>query len=335
MKTHFLIALSTFFFIAQLMRCEAASSVNQSKIPVVQSQPTYQVSVKKDVVYAQGLRHDSINSTNPIKIPLLLDIYTPDNKITNRPVFLFIHGGAFINGKKDGGRQWGNYYASRGWVFVSIDYRLMSDNGTVPQKWIEYSKNVEKKKVKQFLAIYPAERDAKAALRYIIANANSYHINPNYVTVGGSSAGAITAITLGISNPEDYRDELTPQQDPTLPSTNPKQSYHVNTIIDLFGSDIALELLEKMYGYKRFNSSNPSLFIAHGVEDHTVDYSNAEKLKNIYQQNGVPYVFYPLAGFGHNAGKATVNGKNLEQLAFDFIVSQQKLVVKKNKNYHR
>ena len=118
-------------------------------------------------------------------------------------------------------------------MFISIDYRLKGHKGTVPKQWIDYTVNVPKAKAAQFLAVYPAVRDAKAALRWIIANAKTYHIDTNYITVGGGSAGAVTAIGAGISNPEDFRDEIKPNQNPTLASTNPEQSYQIKTIIDL------------------------------------------------------------------------------------------------------
>lgn len=51
--------------------------------------------------------------------------------------------------------------------------------------------------------MYVAQRDAKAALRWIVAHSNTYNINTDYMTVGGASAGAITIIALGISNQED------------------------------------------------------------------------------------------------------------------------------------
>ena len=42
--------------------------------------------------------------------------------------------------------------------------------------------------------MYAAQRDAKAALRWMVANASTYGINPDYITVGGASAGAITTV---------------------------------------------------------------------------------------------------------------------------------------------
>ncbi|MDA8757966.1 carboxylesterase family protein [Flavobacteriaceae bacterium] len=83
---------------------------------------SYSVNVTTDIVYAEGLSHDQ-SSISPFAIPLKLDVYYPDNNSTNRPVFMFIHGGGFTGGIKHKPEivDMANYYASRGWVFVSID----------------------------------------------------------------------------------------------------------------------------------------------------------------------------------------------------------------------
>ena len=39
------------------------------------------------------------------------------------------------------------------------------------------------------------------------------------------------------------------------------------------------------------------------------------------------YEFHPLQGFGHSAWDATVNGKSLPDLAFDFITLEQEMVI--------
>lgn len=297
--------------------------------PIIKSASTYPIRIERNITYGEGLSHQSLNSTSATVTPLQLDVHIPENDSENRPAYLFIHGGGFTGGDK---RQevienLADYYSSRGWVFISINYRLLRDIGTVPQEWVDYSASLPADLRTQFLAIYPAQRDAKAAVRWLVANADTYNINTDYITVGGGSAGAITAITVGISNPEDFRDEIDSTLDNTLASTNINQSFQVKTIIDHWGSDVALEGLEAVYGHNRFNSNNPPLFIAHGTEDPTVLYSEALELKEIYENNGVPLAFYPLEGAGHGVWNFTVDGKRLEELAFEFIVEQQTLVV--------
>ncbi len=60
--------------------------------PTVAAEPTWSVVEELDITYAEGLAHDE-TSTEAFAVPLLLDVYSPDNDSTNRPVFMFIHGG--------------------------------------------------------------------------------------------------------------------------------------------------------------------------------------------------------------------------------------------------
>ncbi len=127
----------------------------------------WEVLVEEDIIYGYGLSHESWNSAEDTTLPLKLDLYRPDDQNTaKRPVILFIHGGGFRGGSKQQAQivQLADYYASRGWVFVSIDYRLADDRGTVPQGG-STTPNIACRESQQFLAMYPAHRDARAALR--------------------------------------------------------------------------------------------------------------------------------------------------------------------------
>ncbi len=300
-----------------------------NQVPLVKQEVAYEVNVTENISYAEGLSHESLNSANATVMPLVMDAYIPKNDLKNRPLLLLIHGGGFSGGSKQQESlvAMAHYFAGRGFVVFSIDYRLRGDKGTVPQDWIDATTDVPAEDLGQLLAMYPAHRDAKAALRWIIANAATYHIDTDYITVGGGSAGATTSIGVGVSSLNDFKDEISESIDNTLSTTNLSQSYEVQTIIDFWGSDRSLEILEVIYGYQRFDSDSPALFIAHGTEDPTVPFSSAEELKTTCENHGIDHVFYPLQGRGHGSWNATVDGKSLSDLSFDFIVSNQKLVL--------
>ena len=295
--------------------------------PIVKQDATYEVIVTEDLIYAEGLSHDSLNSINSSVMPLLMDSYVPNNNSQNRPLLMLIRGGGFIDGtkQKEPLVAMANYYAARGFVVFSIDYRLKDDKGTVPQEWIDASPDIVTTYSGQLLAAYPVHRDAKAALRWIVANAHNYNINTDYITIGGGSAGATASIGIGVSDLGDYKDELSINDDNTLSSTNLSETYEVKTILDFWGSAKTIEVLELIYGYERFDSNDPALFIAHGTEDPTVPFSSAEDLKTICETNEIDFVYYPLEGSGHGAWSATVDGKSLSDLSFDFIVVNQNL----------
>ena len=303
--------------------------IDESSSPTVKMNANYEVTITEDIIYAKGLSHDSWNSSNTNEFPLFMDSYVPENDLQNRPMLLLIHGGAFVGGSKQQEAivDMANYYASRGFVVFSIDYRLRDHMGTIPQEWIDATSGSAPANLNQIYAMYPAHRDAKAALRWIIANTDNYHINTDYITVGGGSAGAIISIGLGASELGDYKDEISLSEDNTLSTTNLSQTYEVQTILDFWGSNASIEILELIYGHQRFDSNDPAIFIAHGTEDTTVPFSSAEDLKTICETNEIDFVYYPIEGRGHGPWNAIVNEKSLSDLSFEFIVENQNLNV--------
>jgi len=326
--------------------------------PVVKADTTYTVLIEEDIAYANGLAHTSTSASSS-SVPLLLDIYSPDNDETNRPVFMFIHGGGFTGGIKHKPEivDMGNYFASRGWVYISIDYRTTEELGEIegmsqeevvtfykgitPPEWIEHAIQSLQgagtpKQLQQSIAMYAAQRDAKAALRWIVANAETYKINTDYITVGGASAGAITTIALGVSNQEDFRDEISNNDDPTLATTNLEESYQVQSMIYFWGSNIKLDVFESVYGleqHDRYDTNDPELFMAHGTaEDPVTPYTEAIELQGIYDSLGI---YNELATImqpngepaGHGAWNGEVDGKGLYELSYDFLVERQNLEV--------
>lgn len=297
----------------------------------VKSSSIYTVATDQNVKYGEGLSHQTLNSTTYSTIDLRLDVYKPTNNTKKKPAILFIHGGGFVGGDKSDINivNLANYFASRGWVAFSINYRLLGDKGTVPAQWIQYAQNsVLLADQSQFLAMYPAHRDGKAALRWLVANAEKYNIDTNYITVGGGSAGAIIATTLEITNTTDFTNEISLSSDPSLATTNlNRNNYSIKTILDFWGSGVAVTAINTIYGYQRFDRTDAPIMISHGTNDQTVNYTSALELKNIYTSTGANYILYTLESRGHGPWDAIVNGKKLEELAFDFMVQQQKLIV--------
>ena len=193
---------------------DVVSVDSDPNIPVVYSNATFDFDFDEDIVYGQGFMHETLNSQNKVAIPLKLDVYTPVNESVNRPLFVFIHGGGFKSGSKQQNaiRTIAEFYARRGWVFISIDYRVVVESqtvpvtysvGIVPNEWASVTATllnngnpISEEDRASTNQMYPAVRDAKAALRWIIANKDNYNINTGYITVGGASAGANISKTI-------------------------------------------------------------------------------------------------------------------------------------------
>jgi acetyl esterase/lipase len=95
----------------------------------VKSASTYTVVVEQNITYSQGLKHQTLNSASYSIVDLKLDVYKPLGNTKKRPAILLIHGGGFSGGDKSDVNivNLANYFASRGWVAFSINYRLMGD----------------------------------------------------------------------------------------------------------------------------------------------------------------------------------------------------------------
>lgn len=134
-----------------------------------------------------------------------LDIYLPNSGNGPFPVIVAIHGGGFVTGDKYTGEVNPELQGlNRGYAVVCINYRL-SKKGKWPAQ------------------IY----DAKAAIRFIRANAVKYNLNPKKIAAWGDSTGGNIASLLGtsagVASTEDF----------TLGNAN--QSSRVEAVVNWFG----------------------------------------------------------------------------------------------------
>ena len=289
----------------------------------------YEVKVTANVKYGEGLTHNSWNAEDAKPMDLLLDVYQPAGANGPLPAIIYLHGGGFIKGsrKDESAVNLAQYFAARGFVCFAVSYRLRNDYGSVPQKYFDYVEglNLPDLRRDQGLTMYAAARDAKAAIRWVRANADTYQVDTDRITAAGGSAGAIIAVALGIAGPEDFRDELTKEQDPTLATTNLDQDASVHTVIDYWGSINAIGALGAAYGKNSFDPGDSPLAIIHGTADAMIPYKSALELKAAYSATGAHYELSPLEDQGHAPWFAEYEGKDLHELAFDFIVRMQKI----------
>lgn len=134
----------------------------------------------------QGILYGNNNTFAGNNQDLFMDIYEPmGDTASMRPVVLVAFGGSFIGGQREDLDDLCRYYASRGFVAVTIDYRLY-DGPLFPLPNATTMTDV----------VIKAVGDMKAAVRHLrqdAATTNTYRIDPNYIFVGGVSAGAIVA----------------------------------------------------------------------------------------------------------------------------------------------
>ncbi len=116
--------------------------------------------VEKDIAYGAAPRQK-------------LDIYAPQGLKALKPVLIFIHGGGWQRGDKSSAEKHGTFYAEKGAVFISINYRLSPKDK------------------------HPAQaEDSAAAVKWVYDNIHQYGGNKHSIHIAGHSAGAHLAALI-------------------------------------------------------------------------------------------------------------------------------------------
>ncbi len=150
---------------------------------------------KTTETYASGAKEYNGQSKN-----LVLDVYQPSgDKTVGRPCVIFLFGGGWFMKTVDGMEQFGQAFAKKGYVGVSIDYRIGFKNATGMIKCMDNYSGFHE-------AWYRGAQDAKAAIRYIKANADRLGIDKNKIFIGGHSAGAFTSLNAVHLDDQDVPD---------------------------------------------------------------------------------------------------------------------------------
>ncbi len=187
----YLASLSLFFLVATIQVF--------AQLPYTQKQ--YAVSVETNIPY--GTATTFAGGTES----LVLDLYKPigDNNC-QRPLLVMAHGGGFIAGTKNDADvvQICQEMAARGYVTASIHYRLgmhpldfyvpyaLCNDAINPvgiNKCIYAADEMEIRR-----AHYRAVQDMKGAIRFLKGRREADSTDVRNVFIGGSSAGAITAL---------------------------------------------------------------------------------------------------------------------------------------------
>lgn len=237
------------------------------------------VKVEYGVVYGRADGYD-----------LVLDLYRPENLEQPASALVFIHGGGWSRHGRDYYLYWASRYAMKGYVCVSIDYRISEE------------------------APFPAAvEDAKCALRWVRANAQELSIDPNRIAVIGQSAGGHLAMMVGYSPDVEAFDG---------DGGNPGISSAVRAVVSFYGpTDLTAPIVSKEKAVKRFmgresqkeaperyaaasplryiTADDPPTLIFHGTADDLVPVEQSDRLAAALDELGIPYVYDRQDGWNH------------------------------------
>lgn len=236
-----------------------------------------EIEVRRDVVY----RTTTDYRGQPID--LKVDIYLPKgDAVTKRPAIVWMHGGYFIFGSKEGMSSYGQDAAQRGYVGVSLQYRLRSGLATNDVAPIG-------------AAAYDAYVDASAGVRWLQDHSSELGIDPEAIVAGGYSAGAVTAWNLAWLPGDD-----TPVADVSATS--------------LIAAAVPISGLPFVAG----RAGDPPVLAFHAVDDSTVPIGPArDGCANAARQGATcRFVEYPSGGHGVSSSRfRDITGRTYEFLA--------------------
>jgi acetyl esterase/lipase len=241
------------------------------------------VRVERNLVYGKGGGRD-----------LQLDLAMPAEGTGPFPAIVCIHGGAWRAGRRQDVGNTTQELAAAGCVAVTVEYRLTPDSK------------------------FPAQiEDCKAAVRWLRANAQRYHINPERIGAIGTSAGGHLACLLGLTKKTDGLEGN---------GGNPDQSSAVQAVVsfsgptDLYTKSLSENLdpmLIPLAGasrkdrpdlYRRMSpityvtKEAPPFLFFHGAADPLVSVQHARVLAQKLKEVGVEAQLVELEGEGHNWG---------------------------------
>ncbi|MFO1066071.1 MAG: alpha/beta hydrolase [Pirellulales bacterium] len=234
-----------------------------------------------------------------------LDIYYPEQAPPQPlPLIVHIHGGGWMGGSKypcDVRKM-----AAQGYVVASVEYRFS-------QK-----------------AKFPAQiQDCQAAIRWLRANAERYHINPQKVGVIGGSAGGHLSALVGVTGDkkvfpaiggnEDMSDAVQCVCDIFGPKNfasvieqaesdkNVKNIFKFNTPSDPYSELIGARLDDKektaaVSPITYVDKNSPPTLILHGTHDTLVPFAQSEEFEAAMKKNGAPVWLQKFPGAGHGGG---------------------------------
>ena len=249
------------------------------------------VVIHRDIVYGDG-------GGRPLKLDLVVPQSTPDKPL---PLVVFVHGGGWRGGDKTGGiGRVLPFVATGNYVGATIGYRLSGE------------------------ATWPAQiHDCKAAIRWLRANSDQYHIDPERIGVWGSSAGGHLVNLLGTSGGVESLEGS---------GGSPDQSSRVSCVVPFCGptnflaprrfeggrSPSAVDLLlggaieDKRDAAKEaspityVSADDPPFLIVHGTADGTVPFEQAEMFHEALKKADVDVTFVRIVEGSHAVGGEAV-----------------------------
>ncbi|HUH04715.1 MAG TPA: alpha/beta hydrolase [Kofleriaceae bacterium] len=215
-----------------------------------------------------------------------MDVYLPDDELTDRPAVLLIHGGGWSMFSKQAYIKQGRRLAGAGYVAAAINYRLTPDG------------------------VYPrAMQDSACALATLRAHAEEWGLDPRRVAVMGYSAGGHLASVLGVAIDEpDFQPDCaagsTFAPAAVISGAGPQDLRELawaDAVQALIGGTLEEypDRYERASPLARVRSGAPPFLLIHGTQDLFIDVDQSVAMRDALRAVGTDARLLTLAGGGH------------------------------------
>lgn len=220
---------------------------------------------------------------------LKLDVWYPRDNPNPTPTLVYIHGGGWIFGSKEGSVYQFLPYLEKGWRVVNVEYRMAS-NSLAPA----------------------AVEDTRCALRWIYRNAKQYNFDTSKIVLTGHSAGGhLSLITGMLPKGTDLDNRCYGDEDLKVAAII--NWYGISDVNDLIqGANLKnyavmwmgslenkAEIAKKVSPLTYVRAGLPPVLTIHGDKDDVVPYSHATRLKNALDKAKVTNKLFTVKNGGH------------------------------------
>jgi acetyl esterase/lipase len=244
-----------------------------------------------------------------------LDVYYKEGAKAPLPVVMYIHGGGWVEGTKEGAQMELLPYLTMGFSVVNVEYRL----GRV--------------------SLAPAAvEDCLCALHWIGRNAAKYHFDLAKLIVTGGSAGGHLALTTAMIPPSaGFENECSYQDDPGWNGPWTDARPKAAAVVDWYGITDLNDMLQgpnlRAYAVSWFGSvpnredlarrlspltyvrpGLPPTLIIHGDADAIVPYSHSVRLRDALDKAQVRNQLLTVPGANHGGFTPAQEVKSFEAI---------------------
>ena len=225
------------------------------------------IHLSTDIVYSHRVAWAGVDYRQ-LKLSLIRPrVFFDYDTTENRPLLVFLAGGGFTEVDRNAWIPDLVWFARRGYVVASVDYSVTART--------EHPMQIE---------------DVKAAIRFLRAHKDEFHIDDSRIVIAGESAGGYLAGLAALTNGSNEYDR----------GDNLEYSSDVSAAVCIYPAVDVKNLMNAPALQDIVTPDSPPIMILQGLDDTIVDYkTQGNVLYDALEKNGVRTEYYLVEGANH------------------------------------